>query len=358
MNQQSICFDLNALPKSERFDFWAEVGSRVYRPLPLLKDSHQPFSLQAEIVPLGQLTLCRMTATEQDYERTAAMVRSDGFDHYILTVLEQGTIIHSAGGREQKVTAGDILLLDASETAALRWSFHCELFASIPRDLLPQKSGVSIRTSLLSHQHPHAVLLATHLHSLWQVVERDGVQVTDSLGGGLAALTAAYFSDQGVVECMHDLGDSGDVVLMAQIKAWIDDHLHLSDLDADLVAARFHLSRSSVYRLFRPFGGVMVYIRERRLRLAMHLLRSKRGSCSPLGQLARSLGFPSGSAFSHAFRRRWGVAPRQLQQGVKAAISASQEETESPGSPEIRDVPWQEMNDWCDRYYRHVAAAK
>lgn len=55
---------------------------------------------------------------------------------------------------------------------------------------------------------------------------------------------------------------------------WIDHNLHAADLSVDQIATRLHLSRSSLYRLFQPWGGVKSYLHECRLRAARIRLKS------------------------------------------------------------------------------------
>jgi len=81
-----------------------------------------------------------------------------------------------------------------------------------------------------------------------------------------------------------------------------------------MLCSAFGLSRSALYRLFAPLGGVSDYIRRRRLeraRLALNGASLERGG---IGKLARRFGFSSDDAFSRAFKARFGVAPREAAQ--------------------------------------------
>lgn len=76
------------------------------------------------------------------------------------------------------------------------------------------------------------------------------------------------------------------------------------------LAQRANLSRSSFAERFTRLLGASpaAYIVERRLLRAAHLLRS---TTEPVGQIAVQVGYASESAFSRAFRRRFGVPPRR-----------------------------------------------
>lgn len=101
-----------------------------------------------------------------------------------------------------------------------------------------------------------------------------------------------------------------------RVARYIDRHLDDPDLDVGRVAAALGLSRSSLYRVFKArHGGVARFILNRRLDLCRDALLAG-GSEGTIGDLAARWGFADYGVFSRAFRRRFGVAPRTLRQGV------------------------------------------
>lgn len=86
---------------------------------------------------------------------------------------------------------------------------------------------------------------------------------------------------------------------------------HLSEeLSVDFLAGRLYLSRYHFMRLFKSQTGESVhsYILQRRLLAAARLIREGR----PVGLAAADCGFGDYSAFSRAFRSRFGVKPSEL----------------------------------------------
>jgi AraC-like DNA-binding protein len=79
---------------------------------------------------------------------------------------------------------------------------------------------------------------------------------------------------------------------------------HLEDL-----AKATAMSRTTFAMYFKKVAGVgpLTYLTEWRMRLAEHDLREDKVSVS---ELAQSLGYTSDSAFSHAFKRVTGMAPK------------------------------------------------
>nr|WP_264185766.1 AraC family transcriptional regulator [Roseicella aerolata] len=79
------------------------------------------------------------------------------------------------------------------------------------------------------------------------------------------------------------------------------------------------MSRSQIYRLFEPMGGVARYIQAERLREA-HCALADADNTRDIHEIAEDLGFFDASAFSRTFRRRYGCKPSEVR---AAALSGS-----------------------------------
>lgn len=103
-------------------------------------------------------------------------------------------------------------------------------------------------------------------------------------------------------------------VLLA-IRRHIETHLGAANLSAEAIAVQFGLSRSALYRLFEPLGGVADYVRKRRLtRAYADLARTATSKVRRrITDIGNDCGFESGAVFSRAFRREFGFAPREMQ---------------------------------------------
>jgi AraC-like DNA-binding protein len=89
---------------------------------------------------------------------------------------------------------------------------------------------------------------------------------------------------------------------------------HLEDL-----AKATAMSRTAFAMYFKKVAGVgpLTYLAEWRMRLAEHALREDKISVS---ELAQSLGYTSESAFSHAFKRVTGIAPKHYRISVEGQV--------------------------------------
>lgn len=92
--------------------------------------------------------------------------------------------------------------------------------------------------------------------------------------------------------------------------AYINDHL-AEDLSVDTLAGQVYTSRYHFMRRFKQLTGCSVhrYITQKRLLLAADLLRGGAGAQAACARC----GFQDYSAFQRAFRRQFGMTPRDLQ---------------------------------------------
>ena len=77
------------------------------------------------------------------------------------------------------------------------------------------------------------------------------------------------------------------------------------------------ISRSRLYRLFEPYGGVNHYIQHRRLLHAYAALADPNDHRRIL-DIAEERGFDDAAEFSRAFRREFGYSPSEVRAASKA----------------------------------------
>jgi AraC-like DNA-binding protein len=95
------------------------------------------------------------------------------------------------------------------------------------------------------------------------------------------------------------------------------------------------MSRTTFASRFKTLTGVppLTYLLNWRMRLAEHALREEN---TPISSLAPSLGYTSESAFSNAFKRTVGMAPRHYRESIRAAgATAKHSPPDSRGLPGV-----------------------
>lgn len=81
------------------------------------------------------------------------------------------------------------------------------------------------------------------------------------------------------------------------------------------------MSRNALYAVFNEHGDVQAYSGERRLQRCYETINADDRAAESIGAIAFSLGFRSEAHFSRAFKKRFGVGPRDCAQWRASAAS-------------------------------------
>ncbi len=302
--------------RAQRFEAWRHAMGSLIDVHPVGAADAFQGAVRAYAVPLDGaahscivFSDCRSSGVELD--RNSARIGRDGLGHYVFQVLSTGGASRQqVRGRDCHTGPGGLVALDMRQPFHItRADYHalalfvprCVVEAQVPDPELLHGQVVPAHAPLAGLARDYLRLLAQRVASL------PAQQLQAALQAALQLVLAAF-----------DAGAQGDGArhprradaLLDKARACIDAHLERPELDADFLATQLCVSRSALYRLFAPYGGVMAYLRARRLRHALVALQQRRGGT--VTSLAHDLGFGSASDFSRAFRRRYGTSPSQM----------------------------------------------
>lgn len=255
----------------------------------------------------GRVLLGRVSAPAQHLQRSAPMIARQGVDHVLLQFYGTGEGRVAAGRGASALAAGQVVVIDLSQPVVIEAGRATATSIVIPRKLL----GAHIAT--IEDLHGQALECASH--PALQVVQTYLSNLIDCADAVRSA--QAFHLAQAAVELCGAGFDPGDGPSRATehrlhftIRQFIEAELCDAAFGVDTILGRFGLSRTSLYRMFESDGGAAHYIRERRLLRALRLL-TRPGTRLRISAVAYAAGFADEKTFSRAFRRRFGVAPRQ-----------------------------------------------
>ena len=101
-----------------------------------------------------------------------------------------------------------------------------------------------------------------------------------------------------------------DATLLGRARRMIEGRLADSDLTSETLCAALGVSRSRLYRIFEPLGGVASYIRKQRLQRTRDAL-SDIADTRSIYRIAEQWGFVDASAYSRTFRHEFGISPKE-----------------------------------------------
>jgi AraC-like DNA-binding protein len=287
-----------------------------------------PFHADLKTFAMGSVLFGLARASAQRFSRTTETIARSGVDHVLVQLYVKGGYTGMAGNRPIAVGPGDICVLDFAETTETLATDHESLTIVIPRIMIEQRlDHVSLHGLVLKADTALAKLLGQHFLALFELAPTMTFDECESAIDGTIALILACL--RGELEA-RDAHDSGmDTISLANIRRYIHEHLHDEHLTADGIARQFGLSRSSLYRLFEPMGGIADYIRRKRLHRAFFEVVSPALADRRISEIARRWQFSSESSFSRAFKATYGITPSGARKtsifakGIASAISDS-----------------------------------
>ncbi len=201
--------------------------------------------------------------------------------------------------------------LDLSQAAALRQSAPNGLTEGVTR----WASGARIRALradddalhnfVLRGESPEAAMIGSAMRAFALAAPNLGAASFDAIADGVTVMVTKTVSTK--LNRPHDSSASPTAIFVV-IRRFIDGNLQAPGLEPKMIAAKFALSRPSLYRLFEPAGGVAAYIRRARLSRAFQEIAVCDGG--PIGVIAARYGSRTVGAFNRRFSEVYGKSPR------------------------------------------------
>jgi AraC-like DNA-binding protein len=232
-----------------------------------------------------------------------------GGDQFVLYAQVEGELDAVYAGVERQIRPGDVAIIDYSRAIESRSTDFRIIYLMVPRDAVPP---LFLRPSVHGTVFPAASgpgrLLYRTMETLLQTADALTLAEAGAAVDGVLAMAAGML--ESVLAC--EAGQSPSDALLDRALTFIDRDLASPDLSPARLEASLPLSRSALYRLFEPLGGVGAAILQRRLDRAMKTLLAGSIKKAPLRAIARDHGFEDEKQFGRAFRIRFGITPSQF----------------------------------------------
>lgn len=306
-------FDVTHMPPKQAVEAWHEGIGTVCGPR--LHDApEQKLIGRLESWHLGEAILGLLDSVSQDFKRSRSHIASTDSECYTVIFLPDGVAYFP--NEEQFARAGDMIVLDQETPYAVSMKalkagtgFHsCQTL--IPKRLLDPFVTDSRRESvrIFDSRQPLVTLLRQHLYTLAaqlpimtlsdaQSVIQPTVELLSAAMNGAVAETNANAVQHAVVR---------------EIQRHIEAHIEDPALSAATIAATFGISTRKLYQLFEPLGGVVAYIQKKRLGLVHAALVDPAHQHRRIQDIAEGFGFMHRKNFNTAFRRLYGITPREV----------------------------------------------
>jgi AraC-like DNA-binding protein len=272
------------------------------------------FAGKQVIWDLGGLVLSRVRTDGLGFTSLAGHLRRDPIDHWLISLMLKGRSKTVAPSRAFDGEPGSVQIhpLGRVFEGCLTDSEMLQLF--VPRDFCRGMAHVLDTAEFSKLGSGMARLFADYITSLaHRLPSLDSGDLA-----GLATATRAM-----ILACVapspEHLDEAGDLitnVLLERARRFVHANIFASDLCAASVQRALGISRSRLYRLFEPYGGIIHYIQHRRL-LDAHAALADPNDRRRILDIAEERGFIDGAEFSRAFKREFGYSPSDVRTAGK-----------------------------------------
>ncbi len=260
----------------------------------------------------GDMLVGSSRAAAQSFDRSRYRVARDGLSHYLLQFYTEGSCGPRDGAASEATRPGDLLIVDLAEPLATGASDFANLNLVVPRrmlaPLLRQRDGRNL--SIIRRENPLTGVLLNHVRSLH--VAAPGMTVGEASLLIRPTLELAAAAINGAADEATESGVG--LGLFTQICRHVEAHLFDPELSAEAVAGRFGISMRKLYYLFQESGGFVAHVQARRLIRARAALLDPASGRRSVEEIAGEHGFAHRSTFVAAFRRQFGLSPREMRQ--------------------------------------------
>lgn len=231
---------------------------------------------------------------------------------FILMPLAGDLVVHHYD-RQIRLNGGDMVLMDSRAPCMIDApSRNRSVVLGTPREMIAQlrSDADHLYAVPVSGQRGVGRMLSAMIQTL-----ADDDSACDARDSAVTLSVTMALLDRALGDRQASTGArrSRAEATIERMGEWVMANGHDPDLDLDMLAARFGLSRRSLYRLFAETGITPgKWLRGVRLDQARRWLMSGDPLYRSVGQVAFAAGFNDSSHFARSFKRRFGVLPGDL----------------------------------------------
>jgi len=290
-----------------------------------------PFFARSEIFCLPDVTLSRVRSGASRFTRTAKTIAERGTDQMLVVCYTSGPFKITTAGHTRQVEAGELLFIDLSQEITIEAAAVENIsLAMSRRKLETMVPFIDDAHGFIREPGPLSNLLRGTMNSTMAMGPT--IPVVDARAIANATIDLAASCLEPLSRQQVDTKSGRSTVSLVTIKTLIEQRLSDAELRPQTLLDEFGITRSTLYRLFEPLGGVSAYITERKLHRAFRIMTDTLQPRRRISQLALELGFSHPSAFTRAFKDFFGLSPTDVQM---LAAQSKERDIQLMVSPEL-----------------------
>ena len=301
-------FSTAELPLKDQFAAWRDN----FAPMLSFSEPEDPetgFDGEQTIWDLGSLAFSKIRTEALHFASLPGHVRRDPLDHWMLTLLLDGRF-HTVGPTGVlDCRSGLVQIHPLSRPFEGDVTDSEMLMLIVPRDFCRDAAGTLDAAEFSELNTGMGQLFADFMVGLSTSLPTLNAEDLPGLVAAMRAMIIACVAP--TVKHLEVAQDPIGSVLLERARRFVATNLYDPDLGVETLRRALGISRTRLYRLFEPTGGVMSYIQHRRL-LDAHAALANQSDGRRILEIAEERGFSDAADFSRAFKRKFGYSPSEV----------------------------------------------
>lgn len=320
-------FHTKHVATEDRYDIFRDSISVLFEVDAKHKNKLHSFHASIDAYLFDQTLIAKCQSKAADYIRTRKKIQQDGNDSIMIQLFLEGGVHFSHQNGRNNIHKGDIVLFDLAKPADNFNTDFMHLSVLFPRELIESSiPGATRWHGLALPRHcPVTQLLRSHIMSLHAMGANTSTEAARGLQDALIQITSSALQTSSRVLQLDS--PTIDASIMIEVKKFICQQLANPKLSIDLICERLGLSRSQLYRISEPIGGIANFIKMARLNRAYSDLRAPQMRHLSIADISQRWGFNNVSTFARNIKNVYGCLPKDLRHEVGEDIAKS---TQSP----------------------------
>lgn len=280
------------------------------------------FEARSEAWRLGPFLFNHARLPPCDLLRTPEQARRDALDHWVIALCREGRQVQRQSDIVTDMAPGIPYVFSAANAFVASRSGVAMDWVGLyfPRDALPQLNAALGRAmSGRPLTGPMVPAFSHFLSGLVETLPAVSANAAPHLATTIEALLSGICTDTGTPEAPDGMVALGQFATLRHI---IRQNLGTASLSPARLSRAAGISRSQLYRLFAPYGGVASYIKSERLQTAYRQLADP-AERRTIVDIAEAVGIFGASTFSRAFRQEFGCTPREVREAARAGLNSA-----------------------------------
>ena len=303
----SLQFSTEDIGAADQFDAWRHVNSAALDLFP--NEGSRTFHARHQTWDLGGMAFQTTEADGLRFASLAGQVKRDPVDHWVVAIFVTGSCAIEGTRDCLENTAGIPQLTSLADQFRGQVTHSKTHLLYIPRNTCRDTAHLLDAASMTLLRGGMGGIFADYMLSLeCRIAQLEPDVLPEFVAATRALLLAAISPSQ---ERLQEARVLINQALLERARQFVQDNLQNPELDVRLIIRSLGVSRSRLYRLFEPSGGIIHHIQKRRL-LAAHKVLAEPLSRRRICEVADDFCFNDAADFSRAFRREFGYSPSDV----------------------------------------------